>query len=482
MKIELFLEFEEKFELSKRRVLGKHYWDFCRIFMFFFIQSMYDKTKNIINLNTMKPSKRLSFNSMWRYGLGYIKKCDILVVSDPRRYKIGDSYMSIFCDPVSKSISDEYEVLTIEEPSWVAKYDTFPPHFSPVSTENILYTDVYEYLFLMKKAIFSFFCKSKLGEVKKELHYVYKIIKKEFDVDILFTEKEFTDIILYFLLMEKTYDKLILKLKPRMLINAYRPTYFKTLLMGICKDRNIPVIELQHGSINRNEPMNKKLRHRLEEKYLPDYIFCYGHRLVKTDYMATSSLKYVGFPFLEYIKNVTLPKPHIIYPDKRYILIISQSTIGDQLATFASEVAERLKGENVYRIIFKFHPNEVGRNYPCLNKSNIIQVKRLDNYIIQFQKYAYCQIGVYSTALYEGLEFLLPTIIIDNLYAADTLIENISHIKKGVYYVKSATEFCNLIELLEPPNAEDVEQIWEKDAIQKTRNAIREILQNENAT
>ena len=478
--IEKYFEFENKYKFEERNVLGEHYWDYCRIFLFFFIQSLYDNTSNIINLSPPKPNRKISLKLLKRYGLFHIRQSDILFVSDPRRYKIGSSYMSIFCDPISASLKGSYSTLTVEEPSWVAKYDTFPPHFTPTLNDDVLYVDIYEHLFRLKKWMYTHFNKKKVQKIRTELQFVMKKVKQEFDVDVSFSIDEFTEIILYFILMRKTYSTLIDKIKPKMLINAYRPTYFKTLLIGICKEKGIPVVEVQHGSINKNEPMNKKARHRANEYYLADYILCYGRKLVKDNYMDKSKLRFVGYPLLDYLKGLNSSKPRVMQDEKKYILMISQSTIGDKLAKFAAELSTLLSEQKEYTIIFKYHPNEIGRNYPCLNRANIIQIRDLENYVIEFQKYAYCQIGVYSTAIYEGLGIYLPTIIIDNMYAADTIIENISHIKQGVYFVKKASDVSSIIDSLESPSQEDIVSLWESNSLIKVKTEIQAILENFN--
>lgn len=184
MEIERFIRFEDKYKLEKRETLGLHYWDFCRIFMFFFIQSEYDKTKNIIDLNSPKPSKKLSLSLLAKYGIFIKKSCDILLISDPRRYKVDNSYMSIFCDPISHIMEPKYNVITIEEPSWVAKYNSFPPHFLPTDSDNIIFADVFEHIYILKKKLFYLFHKDQLHEIEKELRWLYRCIYEEFKVDL----------------------------------------------------------------------------------------------------------------------------------------------------------------------------------------------------------------------------------------------------------------------------------------------------------
>ena len=58
--------------------------------------------------------------------------------------------------------------------------------------------------------------------------------------------------------------------------------------------------------------------------------------------------------------------------DKKYILIISQSTIGDSMADFASKLSDLLKNSK-YKIVFKYHPNEMSKDYKCLKKKKSLK-------------------------------------------------------------------------------------------------------------
>ena len=71
-----------------------------------------------------------------------------------------------------------------------------------------------------------------------------------------------------------------------------------------------------------------------------------------------------------------------------------------------------------------------------------------------------CQVGVYSTVLYEGLRFGIPTFIIDNLYGAEQT-RAILGTRNGVHYIQKPNELYKTIKsskLIQPRNIH--KEIW----------------------
>src|SRR5699024_8411693 len=98
--------------------------------------------------------------------------------------------------------------------------------------------------------------------------------------------------------------------------------------------------------------------------------------------------------------------------EEKIILFISQGTIGEELSKLAKQISEL--AEFPYSIIYKLHPGEYDRwktNYPWLLNSNI-QVVASDNPpLYELFAKSKIQVGVTSTAMYEGLNFGLDTYI-----------------------------------------------------------------------
>ena len=278
--------------------------------------------------------------------------------------------------------------------------------------------------------------------------------------------------------MKKSYIKLIKKINPKVVLFNYKPTEVKALLNSICKEYKIPTVNLQHGIISEASVEMKTGRTNLD--VFPDYLFSFGERL--TDYNNTTynetNIKYIGHPYLENKSKTEVLRPDFMKVNYKYILIVSQEVIGEQFANFTSELAEKLLEYSEYKIIFKYHPAEYHRDYKQLKKDNIIEMKNLEYDIYTIQKYSYVQVGVYSTGLYEGIIFNLPTVVISSLYGASDTISTLSFMRNGFYTVKNVDELVELIKSkkLKHPNEEDVDKIWKSNSYNNLLADIKEIL------
>ena len=143
------------------------------------------------------------------------------------------------------------------------------------------------------------------------------------------------------------------------------------------------------------------------------------------------------------------------------------------MASFTSKLADILKN---YSIVFKYHPNELTKNYECLNKSNIIQVKT-EKSIYDIQSESFLQMGSYSTSLYEGFALKIPTLILKNAFGSIETIDIFKGIKKGIYYIDKPEDvltYINRDDIL--PNSRDIVKLWENNSKIKIIKAVKEIM------
>jgi len=118
-----------------------------------------------------------------------------------------------------------------------------------------------------------------------------------------------------------------------------------------------------------------------------------------------------GFPALEksyqHFQNISKNGE-----SKKRILFLSQWTIGRELSQLALKL-NRLLDKTRYEIIYKLHPGEFDNyktNYSSLIKDGIRVTTNEKNVYEWFAESDY-QVGVYSTAIYEGVRFNLGTAI-----------------------------------------------------------------------
>ncbi|MHA1515771.1 MAG: sialyltransferase, partial [Candidatus Heimdallarchaeaceae archaeon] len=117
----------------------------------------------------------------------------------------------------------------------------------------------------------------------------------------------------------------------------------------------------------------------------------------------------VGFPELE-----TSRQKYARTKKKNQIVFISQPWIGTHLSKLAIELN---KVENLgYKVIYKLHPNEVNtwkEEFPWLLNSGIEVIDHEGKGLYELFAESEIQIGVNSTALFEGLFFGVKTLLFD---------------------------------------------------------------------
>lgn len=478
--VDSILEFERQNKIEEREVCGLKYWSLIRTFV---LNDLITEIKDLSYLCDAKQ-KRKKLNLYILKRSIFTKKDfnkDILLITDTRRILQGKEYESVFTDELEKILNEKYSTVTLEEPSWVDKNPIRQAHPTPAMTKNLKYVDVYEIQALIIKRMFKIFQRNKTKLIRQEIDDLFSLIENEYQVDLSKIREQYSDDLIYFITMRKTYTKLIKKINPKCVFIYFRGFKFKALATSILNELNIKVIEVQHGTMVEDDPIARKTYSAADWISKPDYLFAFGEKQVNEKNLIYTKpyIKYVGNLFLEKKINQEYIYPTEFVKGKKYILIISQSVIGEYLSKFAVELSKKLEFNDEFVIVFKYHPNEAGRNYNNLERSNIIQIKDLKKEIYQYQKYAHAQIGVFSTALYEGISFGLPTFVLENPIGTNGTIKMLEYFKSGVYLKKSIDEIVELIKCnLEKPEKEDVELLWKTNAKGNFIIELENILKN----
>ena len=110
-------------------------------------------------------------------------------------------------------------------------------------------------------------------------------------------------------------------IKDKIIFEFYDVFPSKLIINKIAKEKNIPIIEIQHGIVTKQNPIFLKY-YDIERKYdcMPNYIFSFGKKLLQKNNMPIKSqnIIYIGNSFLNYKKN----EYKSIKKDKKYILFI----------------------------------------------------------------------------------------------------------------------------------------------------------------
>ena len=480
--VEDFLCFEKENNLFECEVYGIKIWGFVRHMYYTALKTYKSGIEIPLQSNFKKRPIGALYNS--------IKFCrlftsqpdvDVLFMSHPRRVKQYDGkYYCLYTDYLNEIIQKKYKTCFIEEPYWHEYIGTKDAHYTPTPSNNIFYVDKYEMWYLIKKFIFCRFFHKKYKVLKEVLTQINDKFTRKFCISLNSFEDLILDWALYPILMLKIYGKLLEKLSPKVIIAFYSPSPFRNTLVYSANIKKIPVIEMQHGTY-----MTENLFYKFYEpgKYtpLPDYVFTFSDKLFdKRLFAFKEKNKHIiptGYIFLdskvrEY-KNIQKAQ------DKKYILIISQGSLNEELRHFTRKLADLIKGKDAWHILYKKHPYEKDADYSDLKHKKITTIGNNEHDICYYLAKAYCQVGAYSTALYEGICFKLPTFIISNLYCADDVC-NLLQGEKGVYTVESAAQVYDILfnKTVKKPNKNLINKLWFPVNHERIIKTVTKIIKN----
>ncbi len=368
-------------------------------------------------LKSTKICKKLSpyFKLFSRNPYFILKKPDIVLFGHARRKKNNDGlYEDIYTDRLISSITN-YKTLSIEFPYYGS-------HMIPELTPNLYYSDFANSIYFLKTKSNKLklnYLDDDLNKIKETENKILEIFGINIDLKQIF-DKAYKKMLIY----PDIYRKLLKYLKPKIVIILV--SYGKEDLIEAAKSLNIPTIEIQHGVLN-NMHMGYCFPPPLVKSTFPDYFFSFGEYWNKASLFPIPDNKIFtfGYPYLtEQINTIDRKKSNII-------LFLSQPNSSISLTDYAIKIADKYL--NNYKIIFKLHPNQYRtwqNDLPKLNEASdkgLIKVIDTDTpTLYQLQAEAIFQIGVNSTALFEGLALKCRTIIlkVPGYEYMETLAEN----------------------------------------------------------
>ncbi|MCM1495513.1 MAG: hypothetical protein NC089_06905 [Bacteroides sp.] len=271
----------------------------------------------------------------------------------------------------------------------------------------------------------------------------------------------------------KEYKRIFQKIHPKLILELVHYNMDSMIINEIAKQKGIRTVELQHGNIY-DAHVSYHYDSNEEIKQLPDEIWLLSEYWKSVIHMPIEErfLIPMGYPYFE-SRIEKYNKKYKKQKDKKTVLFISQSTIGRQLSRFAAEFAELAK--DTMRILYKLHPGEVSvwkEQYQELGRCEFIKViERREIDLYQLFAQSDIQVGVYSTALYEGIGFGLDTYICNLPYA-----EEMKALCKDGYamFVKNPEE---LLYLIQRENLHlKGREFWTRDAVNNMKKRIEEIL------
>ncbi len=429
-----FLALEKKHNLLQFDIQGVKIWQARRIYFFYLIAQHYGiySKAQVSDVGLLK-----TLLSIPKYLIYAIKKNPLagkyhrtyLIFDHPRKKWINGAYRDQYTYKLIENLKkEEYDV--IESPHQ-------RKHYSPINDKNRKYNDILS----VRKYIPKKLSRIKLSHEKLEyIEHIKQDVFKEFGIKLNLVNL-FIKHTIDFKLDFRFYKKLLLKRTPEKIFLVV--SYNLAPLIKAAKTLKIPVTELQHGTMS-NYHVGYHYPDNTPIEYFPDYFYSFGpfwRQTVSWPIPQENIIEY-GFPyFIE-----TREKYRTIKKNPNQVIIISQGAIGKDLGNF---MAKALHGNEKYRFIYKLHPGEYlnwKTRYPSLKllddyqNIEIIDHNKIDLYEL-FASSEF-QIGVFSTAIYEGISFGCKSILINlpGIEYMENLINNRMAIK-----VSSPSELLNTL-------------------------------------
>lgn len=468
MDVQRFLEVEEKYDLNKKKAMNLNYWVYSR----FIVESILEQS---VDEKEALDTKILGKRDVWRKipellircireRMHFVKQKEIIIINHPRRVKNEDGkYVCCYTSELSKCYNN---TVLLEAPY---RYT----HFKPIIEKNIFYTDYIEVLSNIKAQLYKSVCKRKYRncytQIETEIgQAIYELVgndKEKYEKIIRLIV--FRTLLAYF--RKPYYEKLVKDIKPKLIIEVVSYSLNCMIMNEVAKDYSIPTIELQHGIIGKYH-IAYNYGDKIESiSQFPDYLFTFGEYWEKTvsPPIMKENVRAVGYPFFEErIKSLQNKKRN------KAICFVSQRPIGKKLSKLAVELKSKIDSD--WKIYYKLHPGEFStwkEEYPWLRKSDVLVIGEDGENLYDIFEKCSVQIGVFSTALYEGIGFGLTTLIykIEWSEIFEELVD-----KQYARYIENVED---VLESINDRQENDIRKyFWKENALENMRNEINSIL------
>jgi len=329
-------------------------------------------------------------------------KVDTVIFSNSRVKQVDNEYIDIythyFIDELSKSNKNFIEIEA--------------PHKGKHLTKNKPYKYHMEFVWINKK-LFNIFIKiknKKENEIEKIENEIEQNIGK-YDLKNIFYKSVREYKIEYFL-----YKNIFKKLNPSKVYLVV--SYGFGAMIKAAKDLGIETIEFQHGNFSEYHYGYYFGEDKKELDYFPDKFYVWNEYW-KNHINFPIDDKNIVIKQFDYLESRKTKYKHIEKVKNRAV-VLSQGVLADRIA---QKILDNWGYFKHFELIYKLHPGEYERyqKYTHLNKLIYMGAKVVTD-VDLYELFSSCefQIGVFSTALYEGVEFGCKTIML-NLEGAEEM-------------------------------------------------------------
>jgi hypothetical protein len=455
-----FLSFENDNQLFSYSVKNHCFWEYIRYKAFYDILN--SLTAEFRSERKVKP-KRLLFGGwgqLLKYYLGFRKKYDLAFINTGNIKSIQSQKGNIYNYHIIKYLSSKYKILLIDLTSQnyelALDYPCDTMYLRPV------------YFIDRFKAFFS--------RYSSKDQKIFRLVKQKIEVAFSISINIQSLVRNVFSLHRYQFDrfkKLFKKCKPKIVL--YSDNGSMKSVIEATHDLGIPSVDLQHSLIsflniiyNYQQPNDAIL--------LSDYIFTFGsywHQEIRVPV----SKHAVGFPYFENErKNVTKWNCSRNDPEKSIVVITTGSFSRNIFASIAIDLAKMIPD---YTIYFKLRNDDYSgwkSRYPAelSTLKNLVVVDNDRETLYDYFNNCRYQIGISSTALFEGMGFGLFTFVIKAGW-----YQEMQHLVDlgTIHAVSSASEIMTILKKKDNQRSYlNVEEIFRQNSLENIENCIEEII------
>lgn len=480
---EQFIQIEEKYNLNSFEINGYHPWTYMRRSIY---KRIYLSEQNIsltqhVHSNDnkticekIKKKAKLYFRSFLKLFSknDHLKKnIDILFLNSPRRQLFDGKFECIYTDDLADIFTNS---MSLER-------NIRGMNVTPVRTKNLAYLDevsffrrraygiVEKYLLNRKKKYKEIYSRI-LAQVEKPLNELYGFYQMDSNVEHWVSEM--TNIYFSYIFCFKIYERLLRKLKPRLIIEICHYCFDFMVINEVAKKLGITTVELQHGAIFKehiayNYPVGKQI------PQFPDYYFMFSEYWKK--YIACpinkDNLVVVGYPYYDRCVSNFVIKSKKNTNEKVLVFLSQQESKLEELAV---DTSKRVK--KGWKIIFKLHPREYDNwrsSFPVLLNSGIDVVDTHDRTLYEILSESDAVVGAFSTTIFEALSLGLTAFIYggSNYTFMNDLCDGGFATK-----VDDCDSLCAALENLDDENNDKNAVFFKPNALENMKKVISEFL------
>ena len=471
-----FIAFEEEHHLWDREAYGQRYWHNIRYEVWNGVVAAHGLTgpkqasaKDRPLWSFVDPRPRVLRSALQRSYWGDLGPAELLVFNHPRHALVEGAWICPYSEPLLQGLGRS---------RWVVETPQMGRHYHPNATQSVKYLDWEKFKANLRFGLGHTWRGGLLTHAeKRELWGWSEQLRRQLGggpdpQEVLRLARK---AVWYLVSLGELYERLLDRVQPRVVLQVVHYSYRNLVMTPLARARGIPVVELQHGFMGPTHLAYNVAPGRRPERF-PDHLLLFGRwwrDITPGLPLAEAALPAIGYAHLEAQRARHARRSA---PGPAVVLFISQGAVGKELSQVAAALAEALPADR-YRIVYKLHPGELAtwrKRYPWLTRAPLEVRDQAGDDLYGLFAGAHVQVGVYSTALFEGLAFGLPTYIVTlpGHEDMDALVA-----RKLAIRVADAADLASAIrEQTAVPSAEDLAAIWQPGATERFRDFMDQLL------